>query len=43
MNRNGKVLGEKRVERAREYSENYKKFLDIIEDMTILNMELINI
>lgn len=34
-------LGKKRVERAREYSENYKKLLDIIEEMTIINMELL--
>lgn len=34
-------LGSKRVERAKEYSNNYKKLLDIIEEMTILNMELL--
>lgn len=34
-------LGKKRVERAREYSANYKKLLEIVEEMTILNMKLI--
>lgn len=34
-------LGKKRVDRAREYSDNYKILLDIIEEMTILNMKLL--
>jgi hypothetical protein len=34
-------LGKKREERAKEYSENYKRLLDIIEEMTILNMMLL--
>ena len=34
-------LGKKREERAKEYSENYKRLLDIIEEMTILNMTLL--
>ena len=34
-------LGKKRVDRAREYSDNYKMLLDIIEEMTILNMKLL--
>jgi hypothetical protein len=34
-------LGQKRVARAREYSENYKRMLAIIEEMTVLNMELL--
>lgn len=34
-------LGIKRVERAREYSANYKKLLDIVEEMTIINMKLL--
>jgi len=34
-------LGQKRVTRAREYSENYKRMLAIIEEMTVLNMELL--
>lgn len=34
-------LGKKREAKAREYSENYKKLLDIIEEMTTLNMTLL--
>ena len=34
-------LGQKRVARAQEYSQNYKRLLAIVEEMTILNMELI--
>ena len=34
-------LGKKRVERAREYSANYKILLDIVEEMTMLNMKLL--
>lgn len=34
-------LGQKRVARARQYSENYKRMLAIIEEMTVLNMELL--
>ncbi len=34
-------LGQKRVDLAREYSKNYKRLLAIVEEMTILNMELI--
>ncbi len=34
-------LGNKREIRAREYSANYKKLLEITEEMTILNMELL--
>jgi hypothetical protein len=34
-------LGKKREDRAKEYSENYKRLLDIIEEMTILNMTLL--
>lgn len=34
-------LGEKREARAREYSNNYTKLLDIIEEMTLLNMTLL--
>jgi len=45
LNKNKKTkiifLGKKRVEKAREYSDNYKKLLDIIEEMTIINMELL--
>ena len=34
-------LGQKRVALARSYSKNYKRLLAIVEEMTILNMELI--
>ena len=34
-------LGKKRVERAGEYSANYKKLLEIVEEMTVLNMKLL--
>ena len=34
-------LGKKKVDRAREYSESYKKLLEIVEEMTMLNMKLI--
>ena len=45
LNKDGKTrliyLGKKRVDQAREYSENYKRLLEIIEEMTMLNMRLI--
>ena len=34
-------LGKKRELQAKEYSDNYKKLLEIVEEMTILNMELL--
>ena len=34
-------LGKKREPRAKEYSNNYKKLLEIVEEMTILNMEML--
>ena len=34
-------LGQKRVACARECSKNYKRLLAIVEEMTILNMELL--
>jgi len=34
-------LGQKRVARAQEYSRNYKRLLAIVEEMTILSMELL--
>jgi len=44
LNKNQKTkiifLGKKRVEYAKKYLENYKKLLDIIEKMTIINMEI---
>ena len=36
-------LGKGRVERAREYSQNYKRLLAIVEEMTVLNMELLKL
>ena len=45
LNKNKKTkiiyLGEKKKERALEYSENYKKLIEIIEEMTEINMTLI--
>lgn len=34
-------LGDKRLGKAKEYSDNYKKLVDIIEEMTMINMQLI--
>ena len=34
-------LGKKRENRARKYSSNYKKLLEIIEEMTLINMKLL--
>jgi len=34
-------LGKKREKRAKEYSANYQRLLEIVEEMTILNMELL--
>jgi hypothetical protein len=34
-------LGKKREPLAKEYSNNYKKLLEIVEEMTILNMGLL--
>jgi len=34
-------LGQKRVACARQYSKNYRRLLAIVEEMTILNMELL--
>ena len=45
LNKNKKTrliyLGKKREDKAREYSQNYKKLLEIIEEMTIINMTLL--
>lgn len=45
LNKNKKTrliyLGKKKEDKAREYSENYKKLLEIVEEMTIINMELL--
>jgi len=34
-------LGKKREPRARQYSANYRKLLEIVEEMTILNMKVL--
>jgi len=36
-------LGQKRVACATKYSRNYKRLLAIVEEMTILNMELLRL
>jgi len=45
LNKNKKTrliyLGKKREDKAREYSQNYKKLLEIVEEMTIINMALL--
>lgn len=45
LNKNKKTrliyLGKKREGKAREYSQNYKKLLAIVEEMTIINMTLL--
>jgi len=45
LNKNKKThliyLGSKREPRAREYAENYKILIEIVEEMTVLNMELL--
>jgi hypothetical protein len=45
LNKNKKThliyLGKKREDKAREYSQNYKKLLEIIEEMTLINMDLL--
>jgi hypothetical protein len=45
LNKAGKThliyLGKKREARAKEYSANYKQLIDIVEEMTILNMKLL--
>ena len=45
LNKNKKTrliyLGKKREDKAREYSQNYKKLLEVVEEMTIINMTLL--
>ena len=45
LNKNKKTqliyLGKKREDKAREYSQNYKKLLEIVEEMTMINMTLL--
>ena len=45
VNKNKKThliyLGKKREDKAREYSQNYKTLLEIVEEMTAINMTLL--
>ncbi len=45
LNKNKKTqliyLGKKREDKARKYSQNYQKLLEIVEEMTIVNMTLL--
>ena len=45
LNKNNKTqliyLGKKRQDRARQYSANYKRLREIVEEMTQLNMALL--
>jgi len=45
LNKNKKThliyLGKKREDKAREYSQNYQKLLEIVEEMTTINMTLL--
>jgi len=45
LNKNKKTcliyLGKEKEDTARQYSQNYKKLLDIVEEMTTLNMILL--
>ena len=45
LNKNKKTkliyLGKKREAKAKEYSQNYKKLLEIVEEMTTINMTLL--
>jgi len=45
LNKNKKTnliyLGKKREDKAREYSQNYKNLLEIVEEMTTINMTLL--
>ncbi len=45
LNKNKKTqliyLGEKREDKAREYSKNHKQLLEIVEEMTVINMTLL--
>ncbi len=45
LNKDGKTkmmyLGKKREDKAKEYSQNYKELLRIVEEMTAINMTLL--
>ena len=36
-------LGKKREKKAREYSQNYKRLMEITQEMTLLNMEILKL
>ena len=36
-------LGEKREKQAKEYSDNYKRLMEITQEMTLLNMEILKL
>ncbi|MBN1979922.1 MAG: hypothetical protein JW795_00205 [Chitinivibrionales bacterium] len=36
-------LGESRLDRAQQYSDNYKRLQAIVEEMTLLNMEILKL
>ena len=38
-----KPSAEKREKKAREYSQNYKRLMEITQEMTLLNMEILKI
>jgi len=45
LNKNKKTcliyLGKEKEDKARQYSQNYKKLLEIVEEMTVINMALL--
>ena len=45
LNKNKKTsmiyLGKEKEDKARQYSQNYKKLLDIVEEITTINMTLL--
>lgn len=47
LNKNGKTqliyLGKKREAQAREYSQNYRRLREIVEEMTAINMSLLKV
>ncbi|MBN1983798.1 MAG: hypothetical protein JW795_19845, partial [Chitinivibrionales bacterium] len=36
-------LGEKRLDRAQQYSDNYKRLQAIVEEMTLVNMQILKL
>lgn len=47
LNKNGKTqliyLGKRREAQAREYSQNYRRLREIVEEMTTINMALLKV